>query len=87
MISITNNAMKICSDTVNQLSGPQSESKCLRLVRHKDAGLAVVFENPRQDDELVWHNGQAVLAVPKKFTAFYSDRTLDINEHGRLILS
>jgi hypothetical protein len=87
MLTITDDAMTICNATISQLSDAQSQSKCLRLVKGADTGLAVTFDIPRKSDELISYEGRAILAVPEKYVDFCSDKTLDLNEDGKLYLS
>lgn len=85
MLQVTQDALEICSATVRQLSS-QAHSKCLRLIK-RDDGVAMSFELPRSDDELVHDQGYAVLAVPEKTAEELSELTLDVRNDGRFILS
>ena len=84
MLSVTNEAMQICKATVRQLS-LGAGSKLLRL-RDGDDGVAITFELPRSDDNIVHHNAYAVLAVPDEIVGDLSDKTLDIKDDGRFVL-
>lgn len=86
MLQVTKEALDICSATVRQLSSLANSKKCLRLIERAD-GVAISFEIPRSDDELVRDQGFTVLAVPKKTTGELSDLTLDVRNDGRFVLS
>lgn len=86
MIHISKNAMQFCSDTVQQLSGAQTDSKCLRLVRH-GSQLSISFEMPRSNDEIVHQNGQSVVAVPKDIAIALSGKTLDLSDDGTFVIA
>jgi hypothetical protein len=85
MLNLTKDAMEICSATVRQLS-QQANTKCLRLVEGDD-GVAISFEVPQSDDELVHDEGQAVLAIPEGSVEALSDMTLDVRDDGSFVLS
>ena len=86
MIQISENAMKLCSDTVQQLSGAQTNSKCLRLI--KDGGqVTISFEVPRNDDEIVHYKGQSVVAVPEDVADDLSGKTLDLSDDGMFVIA
>lgn len=85
MLQVTQDALEICSATVRQLSS-QANTKCLRLIEHED-GLAMSLELPRSDDELVHHEGYAVLAVAEENAEKLSELTLDVRNDGRFVLS
>lgn len=87
MLNVTNSAMEMCHSTIVQLSNAQSRSKCLRFEQKPDEHLALNFENPRKSDEIIRHKGVAVFAVPRQFAEFCSNKTLDIDDHGKLTLS
>jgi hypothetical protein len=84
MIQITDKAMKVCSATVQQLSGSQTDSKCLRILKNGKR-VSISFEVPRSDDEIVHHNGQSVVAVPENVAADLSGMTLDVARDGSFV--
>lgn len=86
MIQISKNAMKLCSDTVQQLSGAQTKSKCLRLIK-RDGRVSISFEVPRSDDAIVHHKGQSVVAVPEDVADDLSGMTLDLSTDGTFVIA
>jgi hypothetical protein len=86
VIRITENAMKLCSATVQQLSGAQTDSKCLRLIKH-GSRVSISFEVPRSDDEIVHHRGQSVVAVPESVADDLSGKTLDLSDDGSFVIA
>ena len=86
MLNISETAMQICSATVQQLSGAQTNSKCLRIIK-KDAGVSISFEAPRTSDEIVHHRGQSVIAVPDDVAGELSGMTLDVADDGRFVIA
>ena len=85
MLHITKDAKRICSATIRQMVG-EGAVKCLRLIRNDD-GASISFEVPRSDDEIVQHEGLAVLAIPEGVAEALSGRTLDVNDDGRFVIS
>ena len=86
MIHITKPAMAMCRETVQQLAGAQTDSKCLRLLQRNGA-FAISFEVPRSDDRIVHHNGQSIVAVPFDVVAYVKGKTLDLAEDGNLVIA
>ena len=86
MIQITDNAMALCHDTVHQLAGAQTNSKCLRLLK-RDGRMSISFEMPRNDDTIVHHDGQSVLAVPNDVADDLEGKTLDLAADGSLVIA
>ncbi|NNF15429.1 MAG: hypothetical protein HKN70_01720 [Gammaproteobacteria bacterium] len=85
MLHVTQDALELCGAMVRQLA-TQANIKCLRLVE-REGGMAMSFELPQGDDEVVQDRGNAVLAIPEGFMDGRSDLTLDVEDDGRFILS
>jgi hypothetical protein len=86
MIRITDNAMALCRDTVHQLAGAQTNSKCLRLLK-RNGRVSISFEMPRNEDRIVHDGGQSVLAVPEDVADDLEGKTLDLADDGSLIIA
>lgn len=86
MLHITNDALRVCEATIQELSGAQARTRCLRFFRFEH-GMSVSLEFPRSDDEIVRSNGQAILAIPPEFVGLLSQMTLDVHDDGNLFLS
>ena len=86
MIHITRSAMALCRETVQQLAGAQTDSKCLRLLQ-RDGGFAISFELPRSDDRIVHHNGLSIVAVPHDVVERVKGKTLDLADDGYLVIA
>ena len=78
--------MTMCRETVQQLAGAQTDSKCLRLLQ-RDGNFSISFEVPRSDDRIVHHNGQSIVAVPFDVVAYVKGKTLDLAEDGNLVIA
>lgn len=86
MIRISDDAMMLCNETVRQLAGAQTDSKCLRLL-NDDGRIAISFELPRNDDTIVSHDGQSVLAVPGQVADLLAGKTLDLDDDGAFVIA
>lgn len=86
MLTVTDDAKKLCHDTIAQLSNPQTESKCLRLQKTEDSGLTLTFDEPKKTDEIITHEGIDLIAVPENFVSFCADKTLSLDDQGKLYL-
>jgi len=85
MLQVTQDALAICRATVRQLD-MLANTKCLRLIKNED-GVAMSFELPRNDDELVHDRGFAVLAIPENVADTLSGLTLDVRDDGVFVIS
>jgi len=85
MLQVTQDALAICRTTVRQLD-MLANTKCLRLIESDD-GIAISFELPRSDDELLHDLGPAVLAAPENVADALAEMTLDVRDDGRFVLS
>ena len=86
MIQVSNGAIAVCSATVQQLSGAQTNSKCLRLLK-QDKSISISFEVPRSEDKIVHHKGLTVLAVPADVADDLAGRTLDLAPDGNFVIA
>lgn len=86
MIHITDNAMALCRMTVQKLAGAQTNSKCLRLLHH-DGRLSISFEMPHNEDTIVHHGSQSVLAVPEDVASDLEGKTLDLADDGTFVIA
>ena len=89
MLQVTHDAQQICREAVRNLSMlayAKCNTKCLRLIESQD-GVAMSFELPRGDDQLVRVQGGADLAVSEKIADAVSEMTLDVRNDGRFVLS
>ena len=85
MLTVTNSAMHLCRETLRQMP-LKSDTRLLRI---DDEGgrVAISFDLPRNDDEIVDHDGKAILAVPHELADTLSGLTLRVTDAGHLVLS
>ena len=58
----------------------------MRILK-KNADVAISFEVPRSDDEIVHHAGQSIIAVPNAIVRELSGKTLDVADDGRFVIA
>lgn len=85
MLTVTDSAMHLCRETLRQMPLRSAE----RLLRIDEEGgrVAISFDLPREDDEIVDDDGRQVLAVPHELADTLSGLTLRVGDHGQLVLS
>lgn len=86
MLDITGDAARICSESVRQLS-LLAASRLPRVSKDDDGGVSIALETPADDDDIVYHDGSPVLAVPTEITDEVSELTLDVSDEGVFVLT
>jgi len=85
MISITSDAARVCRESIRQLS-ILANAKLLRLRR--DCGRAsIALEIPQRGDDIVFHEGIPVLAVPNDVAKELTSMTLDVSDEGVFVIA
>lgn len=87
MLTVTEPVLEQLDKAIAKASDADTDDKCVRLVRGEEAGLALKLQTPEQDDTTYEYEGRTVLAVPESCAEICSDKTLDINQDGKLVLS
>jgi hypothetical protein len=88
MLTVTETVLEQFDKAIANASDAQSEERCLRIVRsEKSAGLSLALQSPAPNDTTYEYEGRTVLAVPATYAEFCEDKTLDIDEEGRLTLA
>ncbi|HZW59788.1 MAG TPA: hypothetical protein VFE85_05790 [Woeseiaceae bacterium] len=86
MLTVSEDALQHFGKTIADLTNSSDGSKCLRLVRSEDTGLALSLERPAADDTTFDYRGRTVLALPEEFADLCSDKQLDLDDKGNLTL-
>lgn len=86
MLTVTETVLKQFDRALAKAGEAESGERCLRIVRGKDANLSLALETPEPDDTTYDYEGRVVLAVPEVYADFCADKTLDMDEEGRLVL-
>ena len=87
MLTVTDTVLEQFDKAIANAPDTDTEDKCLRIVRNETAGgLSLALQSPSPDDTTYEYEGRTVLAVPETYTEFCADKTLDIDDDGRLTL-
>jgi hypothetical protein len=88
MLTVTETVLQQFDKAIANASDADTEEKCLRIVRSENAGgLSLALQQPAPDDTTFEYEGRTVLAVPETYAKFCDDKTLDLDEEGRLTLA
>ena len=88
MLTVTDTVLEQFNKAIANAADADSEEKCLRIVRSENAGgLSLALQEPAPNDTTFEYEGRTVLAVPETYAKFCEDKTLDIDEDGRLTLA
>lgn len=87
MLTVSETVLKQFDSALERAGEPGGGERCLRMVRSDDANLSLALETPEPGDTTWEYEGRTVLAVPENCAGFCSDKTLDIDDQGRLVLS
>lgn len=88
MLTVTDTVLEQFDKAIARASESGDEERCLRIVRSENSpGLSLALQAPSPGDTTYEYQGRTVLAVPETYAEFCADKTLDIDEEGRLTLS
>lgn len=87
MLTVTDTVLEQFDKAIANAPDTDTEDKCLRIVRNETAGgLSLALQSPSANDTTYEYEGRTVLAVPATYAEFCADKTLDIDDDGRLTL-
>lgn len=86
MLSVTDPALKQLHDTLSDAPGSDDE-KCFRIVPKDAATLTLAYMEPEATDATFEFEGQTVLALPEELKEYCAERSLDVNDDGKLELA
>lgn len=88
MLTVTETVLKQFDQALTKAGeAEEGGERCLRIVRGEDSNLSLALQSPEPEDTTYDFEGRTVLAVPEVYADFCADKTLDMNEEGRLVLS
>jgi hypothetical protein len=88
MLTVTDTVLEQFDKAIANAADVDADEKCLRIVRSENAGgLSLALQSPAPNDTTYEYEGRTVLAVPATYAEFCEDKTLDIDEEGRLTLA
>ena len=87
MLSVTDPALKQLHSTLADAPDGAEGDKCFRIVPKDAATLTLAYMEPEKSDATYEFDGQTVLALPDELKDYCADRSLDVNEDGKLELA
>ena len=86
MFSVTDTALENLHDSLHAFSADNAGSKCFRIIPTDARSLGLSYSEPAVSDTTYTFKDRVVLALPKELEDFCSEKTLDINDDGKLEL-
>lgn len=87
MLEVTEAAKKQLHKTLGAMRTHEQHDKCFRIVPKDDKFLTLSLAKPAPSDSTFKHDGQTVLALPKGLQRVVENKSLDIDNSGKLKLS
>lgn len=87
MLSVTDAAMQHLYDSLTSAANADLGGRCFRIVPTDDNNLRLSLAKPVPGDATYDYEGSTVLALPTELQEFCSDKSLDVDENGRLELA
>jgi len=79
MVHVTEKAREIFKNKLEKLT--DRPGVMLRIGR-TDSGLGVFSDTPNDDDQVIEHEGRAVLLIDHEISETLADTTIDVEEHA-----
>jgi hypothetical protein len=84
MLTVTDAALQHLQSSLARVD--TVESSCFRLTRQEGDTLGLVIQSPESGDRTFECDGDTVLAASENLADILSERVLDIDENGHLVL-
>jgi hypothetical protein len=84
MLEVTDNAKKELHKSLAVMRDESQHDRCFRLVPSNGKSLALSLSKPASSDSTFDYDGQVVLALPKKLHPYLQNRSLDVDDNGKL---
>lgn len=87
MLELTENVKMRLHKSLASADLADQQGKCFRVVPKDDKSLTLKPAKPAPSDSVFTHSGKVILALPKALQPFFRNKSLDIDDNGRLKLS
>lgn len=87
MLELTDAARERLHKSLSETNETKRAGRCFRIVPKDEKNLTLKLAKPAPSDATFRHNGNIVLALPKALRPFFRNKSLDIDESGKLTLS
>jgi Fe-S cluster assembly iron-binding protein IscA len=83
MLTVTDAALEHLQHALTRV---EAASACFRLTINDQDTLGLIVEEPESGDRTYECDGETVLATPEPLVEFLSERILDLDDDGHLVL-
>src|SRR5210317_1241368 len=87
MLQITESAKEKLHDSLTRTDTFKEEGKCFRFLSEDDNSVKLSITAPKSSDWMFSHEGDVILAVPGQLQPFFENKSLDINDDGKLFVN
>ena len=87
MLELTTATCKQLHDSLAKAEKPTQEGKCFRIVPKDRRFLTLTLARPAASDTVFTHDGDVILALPRRLAPFFENKSLDIDAKGKLTLN
>ena len=84
MLKVTNSALRQLQTALRK--NHAVHRTCFRFRRQGEASIELIIQEPQSTDETFNIDGEPVLAAPKQLVETLSEKILDIDDEGQLVL-
>lgn len=85
-MTVTETAIDHFHKSMRTLAPNPETEKCIRLKPGRRTGLVLAFERPAPTDETFRRDNRVIFAIPRRISEICADKTLDMDEDGKLTL-
>jgi len=85
MLTVTDAALQHLHAALSQAEAIEDPA-CFRLTVRGEDSLGLMVQEPESGDQTFECDGETVLATPEPLLEFLSERVLDLDEDGQLVL-
>ena len=78
MVQVTERARETFKETLEHMVPPA----VMLRIGPTDSGLGVFPDTPKDDDQVIEHEGRAVLLIDREVSETLADTTIDVEEHA-----
>ena len=87
MLQLTQSAKEKLHQSLTRTDTFQEEGKCFRFKSEDNKTVKLSITAPESNDWIFSHDGDVILAVPEKLQSLFKNKSLDINDDGKLFVN
>lgn len=86
MLTVTDAALQHLHNALSRSATRDADSNCFRMTIQDNDTVGLRVQQPESDDHTFECEGATVLATPESLSELLSERVLDLDEQGQLVL-